>query len=249
MKRLVWVLGVALLVAGCNTAPVTGRSQLILVDTDQEMQLGLTESEKIRQSSKMSQDKALVARVKRIGARIAAVAKTDQFKWEFFVIEEDTLNAFALPGGHVYFYTGILKLMENDDQIATVMGHEIAHVLARHGAERMSLQMINNVGAQVLATAVDVPAEQQGMYGALYGAASNVGVMLPFSREHESEADHIGVRLMYDAGYNPNEAVKFWKKMSQAGKSSTLELLSTHPSDERRIKNIKKMIAKLPPRR
>jgi metalloendopeptidase OMA1, mitochondrial len=247
MKTIVSVLTVIMLIAGCAKAPVTGRQQLILIDANQEMKLGLTESEKIRESSKLSGDKVMTARIERIGERIAAVAGRDKYDWQFFLIDEDdTVNAFALPGGHVYFYTGILKLMDNDDQIATVMGHEIAHVLARHGAERMSLQMVNNVGAQVLATALDVPVEQQGLYNSAYGLATNVGVMLPFSREHEFEADNIGIRLMAKAGYDPNEGVKFWQKMSQMGGKGQPEFLSTHPSDEKRIKSIKKIIAKLP---
>jgi predicted Zn-dependent protease len=125
------------------------------------------------------------------------------------------------------------------------MGHEIAHVLAHHGAERMSQQMLSSAGAQILSSALKIPAEYQSLYNTAYGIASNVGVILPFSRKHESEADTIGVHLMYKAGYNPHEAVKFWQKMAAVSQGSTLEFLSTHPSDERRIKDITEYIKTL----
>jgi predicted Zn-dependent protease len=122
------------------------------------------------------------------------------------------------------------------------MGHEIAHVLARHGAERMSQQMLSNSGAQILASSLNIPSKYQDIYSEAYGIAGNIGVILPFSRKHESEADKIGVYLMCKAGYNPNEAVKFWKKMAAQGGSSKAEFLSTHPSDERRIRDIEAYI-------
>jgi len=231
---------------GCATAPVTNRSQLILIDADQEKALGLSESENILNQSNLTTNKTLVARVENVGKKIVAVSEeAQQYEWSFYVIEEDVINAFALPGGQVFFYTGILKIMSNDDQIATVMGHEIAHVLARHGAERMSQQMIANAGGQVLSYALNVPAAYQGLYEMAYGAASNLGVILPFSRKHESEADTIGVNLMYKAGYNPNEAIAFWEKMSSMSSEKPLEFLSTHPADSRRITDIQNYIKTL----
>jgi predicted Zn-dependent protease len=214
-----------------------------MVSPQQEMQLGLSESQKILKNSKISTDRALTARVRRIGERIAAVSGQKNFEWEFHVIDEDVMNAFCLPGGKVFFYTGILKIMQNDDQIATVMGHEIAHALARHGAERMSLQQASNIGAQVLAIALHIPPQYQGLYAQAYGITSQLGMMLPFSRQHEHEADQIGVYLMYAAGYNVHEAVTFWKRMKKAsGGKKPPEFLSTHPSDDARIKAISDFI-------
>jgi len=249
MKRLALLL-LTVLIAGCAKTPITGRSQLILISNKQEMSLGLSESEKIKKSSKLSTDKMQVARIRRIGERIAAVSGRPDFKWEFNVIESDTLNAFCLPGGKVYFYTGLLKLTENDDQIATVMGHEIAHALARHGAERMSMQMVSNAGAQLLGAALEIPAQYQGLYNQAYGLTSQLGVLLPYSRKHESEADQIGVYLMWKAGYDPNQAVRFWEKMEAAsGGKKPPEFLSTHPADQTRINAIKAFIKTLPAQR
>lgn len=246
MKVLAFLLPL-LLFFGCAKTPVTQRSQLILISNEQEIALGLNESEKIKEQSRLSTDRLLVGRIRQIGGRIAAVSGRDDFQWEFNVIESDTVNAFCLPGGKVFFYTGILKMMDNDDQIATVMGHEIAHALARHGAERMSIQMLGQAGAQVLGAVLQVPAEYQGLYMQAYGLGANLGVLLPFSRKHEHEADQIGVYLMWRAGYDPNEAVTFWKKMKAAsdGKKPP-EFLSTHPSDQARIDAIAAFIKTLP---
>jgi len=250
MKKLFAVLMAAWLLAGCAKAPLTGRSQLILISTQQETALGLSASEKLKKSEKFSTDRAEVARIRRIGERIAAVSGRDDFQWEFNVIEGDTINAFCLPGGKVFFYTGILKLMANDDQIATVMGHEIAHALARHGAERMSMQMVSNAGAEILASALDIPAQYQGLYSQAYGIGTQLGVLLPYSRKHESEADQIGVYLMWKAGYDPNQAVRFWEKMAaQSGGKKPPEFMSTHPSDQSRIRAINAFIKQLPARR
>ncbi len=240
MMRLTFFLFTILIfIAGCAKAPITGRSQFIMVSPDQEMQLGLSESQKILKSSKISTDKRLTSRVRKIGQRIAAISGQDNFQWEFHVIDDNVMNAFCLPGGKVFFYTGILKIMQNDDQIAAVMGHEIAHALARHGAERMSMQQASNFGAQVLAIALNIPPQYQGLYAQAYGMTSQLGLMLPFSREHEHEADQIGVYLMYAAGYNIHEAVTFWKQMKKAsGGKNPPEFLSTHPSNDARIKAI-----------
>ncbi|MDR2151575.1 MAG: M48 family metallopeptidase [Helicobacteraceae bacterium] len=244
------VLAVAVFFGGCaaitQKAPVTGRSQLILIGEDKEKELGLSEADNILKNSKLSTDKALTERVVNVGKRIVAASEDAKaYAWDFYVLEDSTINAFALPGGKVFFYTGILKIMANDDQIASVMGHEIAHVLARHGAERISQQQLAGFGGELLSAALKVPAKYQSAYQTAYGAAANVGVILPYSRKHESEADAIGVELMYKAGYNPNEAVKFWKTMAAQGGGKSPEFLSTHPSDSRRINDIEARIKKL----
>jgi len=244
MRQWFLLCAAVLLFVGCAKAPLTGRTQFIMVSPQQEMQLGLSASHKILQSSKISTDRRLNEKVRRIGQRIAGVTGQEHYQWEFHVIDEDTLNAFCLPGGKVFFYTGILKIMENDDQIAAVMGHEIAHALARHGAERMSMQQASNFGAQVLAMALKIPPKYQALYAQAYGLTSQVGLMLPFSRQHEYEADQIGVYLMYKAGYNMHEAVTFWKRMKRASAGSRRppEFLSTHPSSDARIHAIEAFI-------
>ncbi len=244
MRQFFLLCMVLLVCVGCAKAPLTGRTQFIMVSPQQEMQLGLSESSKILHNAKLSTDRRLNERVRRIGQRIAKVTGQQNYQWEFHVIDDDTMNAFCLPGGKVFFYTGILKIMQNDDQIATVMGHEIAHALARHGAERMSMQQASNFGAQVLAMALKIPAKYQGLYAQAYGLTSQLGLMLPFSRQHEYEADQIGVYLMYKAGYNVYEAVNFWKRMKQAsaGSKRPPEFLSTHPSSDARIRAIEAFI-------
>jgi len=245
--KLIITLLLGLLLVGCTKTPLTNRSQFMMVSPDQEMALGATEAKKIVETSKISTDKKLQDRVKRIGEKIAAVSGRSDFAWEFTVIQDDTPNAFCLPGGKVFFYTGILKITENDDQIATVMGHEIAHALARHGAERMSMQNASNIGAQVLAVALNVPAQYQNLYSQAYGVTSQVGLILPYSRTFEHEADQIGIYLMYKAGYAPAQAVKFWENMERAsrGGQKPPAFLSTHPADSERIKAIREYIAQL----
>lgn len=213
--------------------------------------MGVSEAEKVVKASKISTDRALQERISRIGKRIAAISGRSDFAWEFTVIDDATPNAFCLPGGKVFFYTGILKITENDDQIAAVMGHEIAHALARHGAERMSMQMASNIGAQVLATALNVPAQYQGLYSQAYGITSQVGLILPYSRKFEHEADQIGVYLMWKAGYNPDQALRFWENMARISKSGQKPpaFLSTHPADDARIREIRDYIPKLPVQR
>ncbi|DAB37978.1 MAG: peptidase M48 family protein [Sulfuricurvum sp. GWF2_44_89] len=247
--RVIVLIG--LLFVGCATTPVTNRTQFMMISPDQEMALGVSEAQKVVQSSKISTDKVLQERIKRIGQRIAAVSGRSDFAWEFTVIDDATPNAFCLPGGKVFFYTGILKITENEDQIATVMGHEIAHALARHGAERMSMQTVSNLGAQVLAAALNVPPEYQNLYAQAYGITSQVGLILPYSRKFEHEADQIGIYLMWRAGYNASQALKFWENMGRLSKDSkkTPPFLSTHPADDERIREIRNYIAQLPSQR
>ncbi|MDR1910777.1 MAG: M48 family metallopeptidase [Helicobacteraceae bacterium] len=249
MKLVLIIATTAIFLGGCGViqkTPVTERNRILLTSEDEEKRLGLDAADEILKTSKQSTDAALTARVVNVGKKIVAVSsEAKAYTWDFYVLEDPTINAFALPGGKVFFYTGILKLMANDDQIACVMGHEIAHVLARHGAERMSQQQLSNLGGELLSVALKIPSKYQEVYQTAYGATSNLALMLPYSRKHESEADTIGVTLMYKAGYNPNEAVKFWQKMSQQGGAKTPEFLSTHPSDERRIKDIQTDIKKL----
>jgi len=233
------LLSVALLLGGCYTVPETGRSSLILPMVDDVAQ-GAAAFADIKTKEKISRDPAANGRVRRIGQRIAASVgeALPGAQWEFVVFDApETINAFALPGGKVGVYTGLLNLVASDDEIAIVMGHEIAHVTARHGAERMSQGVLVAVGGLVL-DASTKNRKNHDLLLAGYGLASAGGV-LAFSRSHESEADFIGIRYAAKAGYDPRAAVSFWQKMARAGSPGKLPaLLSTHPSHDRRIADL-----------
>jgi len=238
---------------GCETNPYTGRSQLLMSSVGQEMQMGAQAYNQVRSDPKLrpSQDPREIEPVKRVAARIVEAAKrskyaelAQQFQWEVTVIKDDkTANAFALPGGKMAVYTGIFPMARTEAGLAAVMGHEVVHALARHGAERMSQGQATNVGLQVLGAAIGIgsknPALGQAAMGAL-GVGAQVGVLLPFSRKHESEADYIGILLAADAGYDPRESVELWERMGQgSGGGGTSEFLSTHPSHDTRIDQLK----------
>lgn len=245
--KIIFLALIAVFVAGClGKAPVTQRSQLVLLSDAEEKSLGQSSYNEFLAQAKISKDLAASQRVTKIGQKIAAVANRDDFDWEFTLVESKEINAFCLPGGKVVVYTGILQVAQNDDQLATVMAHEIAHALARHGAERMTHQQIANM-VQEISTAVVIakaPEYKEG-FNLAYGLGTQYGVMLPYSRSHEHEADEIGVHLMYKAGYNIDEAVKFWQNMKKFKGKSQPEFLSTHPSDTNRIKKIDKIVQTL----
>lgn len=233
----VWVVGALFILCACQTVPVTGRQQLLLISEPEETQMGLAAYREILKKEKVSKNRRVNALVQRVGNRIAKVANRPDYKWEFRVIDKDIANAFALPGGKVAVYTGILKYTKTETGLAVVMGHEVAHALARHGGERMSRSVLANLGLEVGAAVAGVsnPAVMQAITMA-YG----VGVELPFGRGQESEADRIGLILMAKAGYDPRESVPFWQRMS-AGKSGKgpPEFLSTHPSGDTRVKQLR----------
>jgi len=239
---------------GCQTNPYTGRSQLLMTSVSQEMQMGAQAYNQVKSDPKMrpSQDPREIEPVKRIAARIVEAAKrskyaemAQQFQWEVTVIKDDkTANAFALPGGKMAVYTGIFPMAKTEAGLAVVMGHEVVHALARHGAERMSQNQMTNTTLQVVGAAVGT-AGGGGMLGqatmAALGVGAQVGVLLPFSRKHESEADYIGILLAADAGYDPRESVALWERMGQmSGGGAPSEFMSTHPSHETRIEQLKK---------
>ncbi|MBI4052198.1 MAG: M48 family metallopeptidase [Elusimicrobia bacterium] len=232
---------------GCATVPYTGRHHLVLISTREEKTLGLEAYQKTLQSSKLSQDREAVEMVRRIGLRMARVAQAPEFEWEFNLIDDPKMvNAFCLPGGKVAVYSGILPVSKDETGLAVVMGHEIAHALARHGAERMSQGMLANFGGAALSIMLaNKPAATRDLYNQAYGAGVGLGVILPFSRSHEAEADHIGLILMAKAGYDPGEAVNFWKRMEESSKDPNAPLakfFSTHPSHGDRIKDIQSWI-------
>ncbi len=256
-QRSRWVMAMSVALAslvGCETNPYTGRSQLLMTSVSQEIQMGAQAYDQVKSDPKMrpSQDPREVEPVKRVAARIVEAAKrskyaemANQFKWEVTVIKDDkTPNAFALPGGKMAVYTGIFPMAKTEAGLAAVMGHEVVHALARHGAERMSQGQLTNAALQVLGTAAGT-AGGNAMLGqaamAALGAGAQVGVLLPFSRKHESEADYVGILLAADAGYDPRESVHLWERMEQlSGGKRPAEFLSTHPGHETRIEQLKK---------
>ncbi len=224
---------------GCETVPYTGRRQIQLVSPTEEAQMGAQSFQQIVGKATLSTDPQINAMVQRVGSRIAAVTDLD-VQWEFRVIQDDKqANAFALPGGKVAVYTGMLPITRDETGLAAVLAHEIAHVLARHGGERLSQQMGVQTVTQVLAgMASSNPATVQLVSAAL-GAGASVGVLLPWGRAQESEADHLGLILMAKAGYDPRAARDLWQRMADASKGQRPpEFLSTHPSEATRIQRI-----------
>lgn len=243
-KPLRTLLAVLAAAAACQSVPYTKRSQLLLVSADEEAVLGENAYKDALSKAKLSTDASATAMVRRVGERIAAVSDRPDFKWEFALVDDPkTVNAWCLPGGKVAVYSGILPVTRDEEGLAVVMGHEIAHALARHGSERMSQGLLAQLGGAALGAAMaSKPAATQRVAQEAYGAGATVGVLLPFSRAHESEADRIGLILMAKAGYEPGAAVAFWGRMAQAsgGKDSTPEFLRTHPADDKRIAEIEK---------
>lgn len=252
--RLGAVIGLLALTSGCETNPYTGRSQLLMTSVSQEMQMGAQAYSQVKSDPKvkLSQDPREIEPVKRVASHIIEAAKRSkyaeeakQFQWEVTVIKDDkTMNAFALPGGKIAVYTGIFPVAKTEAGLAAVLGHEVTHALARHGAERMSQGQLTNAALQVVGAAAGAsgvnPLLSQGAMAAL-GAGAQVGVLLPFSRKHESEADYIGILLAADAGYDPRESVHLWERMEQLSSGGgPAEFLSTHPGHETRIEQLQK---------
>ncbi len=242
-----------LLLAGCIKAPGTGRDQIIFFSEEKEIALGISAFRDVLRQARLSANTEINEIVNRVGRRIADAADKPEYHWEFAVIQDDNMiNAFALPGGKVAIYTGILKHTKTEDGLATVIAHEIAHALQRHGAERMSRGILDQI-AQIgmIAGAASGVVDPQVAMGAMN--AYGLGVTLPHNRQQESEADYIGLQLMAKAGYDPREAVSFWERMSGCPKqmigrfcfrsnAAIPEFLSTHPSDATRIRQIEAWI-------
>ena len=243
------LMAAALLVA-CATVPITGRKQLSLISDGEMHTMSFQQYEQVIAESRLSSDAEATAMIKRVGGRIqAAVEKyfhehgmsgeLDGYAWEFNLIESDEVNAWCMPGGKVAFYTGILPVCQDDVGVAVVMGHEIAHAIAEHGGERMSHQMAVQMGGIALSEAVKTkPEETQAIYMSVFAVGTHYGAMLPYSRKHESEADHIGLIFMAMAGFDPREAPKFWERMSAGDGGKPPEFMSTHPADATRIREL-----------
>jgi len=255
-KKIIFVSAALILTIGiytaCKRVAVTGRNQLSLIPESQMIAMSTEQYAEVIKEGPLSTNQAQVDMIKRVGNTIkTAVEKymADQgrsselegYNWEFNLIKNDTtVNAWCMPGGKVAFYTGIIPVCVDETGIAVVMGHEVAHAIAHHGNERMSQQIVAQAGGQVASVmlANKSPLTQQ-LFGAAYGAGAQYGVILPFSRKHESEADKMGLVFMAMAGYDPHQAVEFWKRMSAvSGGQAPPEFMSTHPSDATRVADL-----------
>ncbi len=252
MKKIIILLIIASVLSGCILNKVTGRKQLSLVPESELQVMAVSQYGTFLSENKVlnpgkSKDAAMVDRV---GARISnAITKyyksqgkesvTDGYKWEFNTIDSKEANAWCMPGGKVVVYTGLLPITQNETALAIVVGHEIAHAIAKHGSERMSQGMIQQLGGVALQVALSQkPQETQNIFMQAYGIGSTVGAVLPWSRQQETEADQYGLIFAAMAGYNPQEAIPFWQRMASAGGAKPPEFLSTHPSDATRIRKL-----------
>lgn len=238
LLSLLLAIGVAV---ACTTVPITGRSQVMLLSEGEEQKLGFDAYQDVLKKAKVSSDPELNAQVTRVGRRIAEATGRTDYQWEFKVIDDKQANAFCLPGGKVAVYTGILPITRDDAGLAAVIGHEAAHAIARHGGERASQQLLaqfGQAGTQLAVSQRDPLIQQAVLAG--YGGLATVGVLLPYSRTQESEADHLGLIYMAKAGYHPSAARDLWVRMAEAskGRERPPEFLSTHPTEATRIKQI-----------
>jgi len=256
MKKIIIVLLMAGFFSGCILNQVTGRKQLSLVQESELQMMAVAQYNTFLHENRVlnpsSSDAA--AMVDRVGARISnAITKYYQgqgkqsviegYNWEFNTVASKEANAWCMPGGKVVVYTGLLDITQNETALAIVVGHEIAHAIAKHGSERMSQGIVQQMGGMALEVALaQKPQETQNLFMQAYGIGSTVGAVLPWSRQQETEADHYGLIFAAMAGYNPQEAIPFWQRMSDAGGAKPPEFLSTHPSDATRIKKLKQFM-------
>lgn len=242
-----------LLFTSCGSVPVTGRKQLNLVSNQEVLTLSLQQYDEFMKSAPKSIDKANTALVQKVGRNIANAVETylknngyaddvSSYSWEFNLVKSTDVNAFCMPGGKIVVYEGILPYTQNETGLAVVLGHEVAHAVAKHANERMSQQMMTQYGTAAVGTALGgASAGVQQAAAAAIGLGSQYGILLPYSRKQELEADELGLIFMAMAGYDPNQAASFWMRMSQQG-GSTPEFMSTHPSDNTRIQQIQKYL-------
>ena len=258
MKKITGLLIIALLLlSSCGSVPITGRKQILLVSDQEVLTSCLTQYSEYMKSAPVSSNASGKNMVIRVGKKIAAAteqylkanglsAELSNFSWEFNLVKDNQVNAFCMPGGKIVVYEGLLKLVSSDDELAVVLGHEVAHAVAKHSNESMSQQLMTQYGAQILTQALsNKSAAIQKAGSTIYGLGAQYGLTLPFSRKHESEADYMGLIFMTMAGYDPNVAITFWQKMSVSGGAKVPEFMSTHPSDATRINDIKKILPEL----
>lgn len=231
--------------SGCETNPVTGRSQLIIVSDEMLAQMSGHAWKEINATSDRLTGTYVNRQVERIGRDCVDAADQGHRDWEFAVFDDPTINAFVLPGGQVAFYSGMLDFAGNDGQVATVMGHEIGHVVGRHGAERASQGLLAELGIDLASILLGNSPEEREQYAAILGAGITFGILLPYSRRHEYEADRLGVRYMRDAGYDPREAIGLWQSMNDLDRIQPLEFLSTHPAPANRVRRLQEEVDQL----
>lgn len=254
-KQLIIGIFAAVLVYSCATNPITGKQNLNFVSNSELFPSSFQQYSQFISENKVITGTADAKQVEKVGYRIKAAAEKylaylgqsqylKDYRWEYKLVDNKEVNAWCMPGGKIVVYSGILPVTQNEAGLATVMGHEVSHALANHGAQRMSAAQLQQIGGAALDAATSSKSEStRQIFSQAYGLGSEVGVMLPFSRSNESEADKIGLTLMAIAGYNPDDAVAFWSRMSaKSGGSGTPEFMSTHPSDATRIANIKSLI-------
>jgi predicted Zn-dependent protease len=252
---LCFILFVFMVVAACASVPITGRQQLSIVPNSVLIPMSLKEYDDFLNKHELSSNEKDAQMVKTVGARIQEAVEQyfdergmshhlEGYDWEFNLVEGKEVNAWCMPGGKVVVYSGLLPIAQDEDGLAVVMGHEIAHAVANHGSERMSQMLIAQMGGIALSVAIkDQPKETQQLWMTTFGLGAMVGVMLPYSRLQENEADELGLIFMAMAGYDPRKAVDFWERMAEKkGDKAQLEFLSTHPSDAKRINHIKALI-------
>ncbi len=248
-----FLLGMFLL--SCASVPVTGRRQLNLIPGGTMLSMSAQQYTDFLKTNKPTTNQAQIQQVQKVGKRIQGAVEQyfrqnnlsgqlNGYRWEFNVVESKEVNAWCMPGGKVVVYTGILPVTRSDEGLAVVLGHEIAHAVAEHGNERMSQQLLTQFGGMALEKVLESkPQETQQVWMTVFGAGTQYGVLLPFSRQQESEADHLGLVFMAMAGYNPTGAVDFWQRMAQQNAGGAPpEFMSTHPSDETRIAQIKEAL-------
>ncbi|MDL2305201.1 M48 family metallopeptidase [Bacteroides sp. OttesenSCG-928-D19] len=253
MKQLSYLLFVVILMNSCSTVALTGRKQLNLVSSEEVMSLSKQSFTDYMKTAKASTNATNTAMVVRVGKNIANAVETylkangraddvKQFAWEFHLVQDATPNAFCMPGGKIVVNEGILPYTKDENGLAVVLGHEVAHAVANHSSERISQQLLINYGGVALGALLQNKSElTQNIASQVYGLGSQVGVVLPYSRLNENEADHMGLVFTAMAGYDPRSAIPFWQRMQQAG-ASTPEFLSTHPSDATRIKKLNELM-------
>ncbi len=227
-----------MVLAGCGTSP-TGRNQLLVFPADQLDAMGVQAFDEMRSQLTVETDPAVNDYVRCVATAITDEVPDKRTNWEVVVFKDDSANAFALPGGKMGVYTGMLKVAENQDQLASVLGHEVGHVIAQHGNERMSQQQLTNVALAAAAGSGYLDAASMQALG----LGAQIGILLPYSRAHESEADVIGLDLMAEAGFDPRESVQLWKNMEKSGDGAPPEFLSTHPAGGTRIDNLLSQMA------
>ncbi len=249
LKNIIVAVMVVTLFLACTVNPFTGKQTMALVPNSQLFPTAFAQYDQFLNENNVVRGTSQAEMITRVGQRIAVAAERwlnangyqgylNDYKWEYTLVDDPAVNAWCMPGGKIVFYTGILPVAGNEAAVAAIMGHEVAHALANHGQQRMSAGMLQQIGAVAGNIAIKDDRDRE-MFNQYYGLGTTVGVMLPFSRGHESEADRIGLYLTAIAGYNPDEAAELWKRMAaQSGGQAPPEFLSTHPSNQTRIDNL-----------